>query len=180
MESIEQNKTWTLTELTAYRKVIGLKWIYKLKRNANGEIIKYKTRLVSKRYVQEQGVDFDEIFAPVTRLKTVRFLLVLNEFKQQMNDWFEMNDWGRLSYYLGMEVQQMKDCIELKQSAYTKKILEKAGMQAFNPNKYPMDPNEHLTKDEGGKLVDPTEYKSLVGGLRYLVHTCLDMAMLWG
>lgn len=77
MESIEQNKTWTLTELTAYRKVIGLKWIYKLKRNANGEIIKYKTRLVSKRYVQEQGVDFDEIFAPVSRLKTVRFLLAL-------------------------------------------------------------------------------------------------------
>ncbi|XP_074362259.1 secreted RxLR effector protein 161-like [Apium graveolens] len=60
-----------------------------------------------------------------------------------------------------MEVQQMKDCIELKQSAYTKKILEKAGMQAFNPNKYPMDPNEHLTKDEGGKLVDPTEYQKL-------------------
>ena len=47
MESIEQNKTWTLTELTAYRKVIGLKWIYKLKRNANGEIIKYTTSLVS-------------------------------------------------------------------------------------------------------------------------------------
>ncbi|XP_074364023.1 secreted RxLR effector protein 161-like [Apium graveolens] len=89
-----------------------------------------------------------------------------------------MNDLGRLSYYLGMEVQQMKDCIELKESAYTKKILEKAGMQAFNPNKYPMDPNEHLTKDEGGKLVDPTEYKSLVGGLRYLVHTCTSRVQL--
>ncbi|XP_074337597.1 secreted RxLR effector protein 161-like [Apium graveolens] len=82
----------------------------------------------------------------------------------------------RVAHFVYYLVQQMKDCIELKQSAYTKKILEKAGMQAFNPTKYPMDPKEHLTNDEGGKLVDPTEYKSLVGGLRYLVHTCPDMA----
>ncbi|KAL8155333.1 hypothetical protein AgCh_000640 [Apium graveolens] len=101
---------------------------------------------------------------------------IISEFKQQMNDRFKMNDLRRLSYYLGMEVQQMKDCIELKQSAYARKTLEKAGMQACNPTKYPMDPKEHLTKDEGGKLVDPTEYKSLVGGLHYLVNTRPDIA----
>ncbi|XP_074378547.1 secreted RxLR effector protein 161-like [Apium graveolens] len=49
-------------------------------------------------------------------------------------------------------------------------------MSGCNPTKYPMDPKEHLTKDEGGELVDPTEYKSLVGGLRYLVHTRPDIA----
>lgn len=77
MESIERNKTWHLTELPKGHKAIGLKWIYKLKRDANGKINKYKARLVAKGYVQEQGVDFDEIFAPVTRIETVRLLLAL-------------------------------------------------------------------------------------------------------
>lgn len=77
MKSIERNKTWHLTELPKGHKAIGLKWIYKLKRDANGKINKYKARLVAKGYVQEQGVDFDEIFAPVTRIETVRLLLAL-------------------------------------------------------------------------------------------------------
>lgn len=77
INSIEQNDTWKLTELPAGSKVIGLKWVYKIKRDANGEIIKYKARLVAKGYVQEKGVDFDEIFAPVTRIETVRLLLAL-------------------------------------------------------------------------------------------------------
>lgn len=58
-------------------KVIGLKWVYKLKKDANGEIQKYKARIVAKGYVQRQGIDFEEIFAPVTRLETVRMLLAL-------------------------------------------------------------------------------------------------------
>lgn len=77
MQSIEENNTWKLTELPPGKKVIGLKWIFKLKKDAEGKIIKYKARLVAKGYVQEHGVDFDEVFAPVTRLETVRLLLAL-------------------------------------------------------------------------------------------------------
>lgn len=77
IDSIEQNYTWKLTELPAGCKVNGLKCIYKIKRDANGDIIKYKARLVAKGYVQEQGVDFDEVFAPVTRIETVHLLLAL-------------------------------------------------------------------------------------------------------
>ncbi|KAL8088343.1 hypothetical protein AgCh_038208 [Apium graveolens] len=58
-------------------KVINLKWIYKLKKDADGKVVKHKARLVAKGYVQERGVDFDEIFAPVTLLETVRLLLAL-------------------------------------------------------------------------------------------------------
>lgn len=49
-------------------------------------------------------------------------------------------------------------------------------MEACNPTKYPMDPKEHITKDEGGKMLDPTENKSMVGELRYLVYTRPDIA----
>lgn len=75
LESIEKNKTWTLTTLPGNVKPIGLKWIYKVKRDASGKIIKYKARLVAKGYVQQFGIDFDEVFAPVARMETVRLIL---------------------------------------------------------------------------------------------------------
>lgn len=82
-------------ELPSGLKAIGLKWVYKLKRDTNGQIIKYKARLVTKGYIQKQGIDFEEIFAPVTRLKTVRLLLAL----AARNEW-EVNHLGVKSAFL--------------------------------------------------------------------------------
>ncbi|KAL8116484.1 hypothetical protein AgCh_022844 [Apium graveolens] len=80
----------------------------------------------------------------------------------------------------GIEVKQEKDFIELRRTGYARKVLEKAGMGECNPTKYPMAPKEHITKDEGRTLIDPTEYKSMVGGLRYLVHTHPNIAYVVG
>lgn len=287
IDSIEKNETWRLTDLPAGHKAIGLKWVYKLKKDTNGDIIKHKARLVAKGYVQKQGVDYEEVFAPVTRLETVRLLLALaakngwevhhldvksaflngvlqeevyvlqpegfekdgeehkvyrllkalyglrqaprawysqlnkcliklgfvkcpyehavycrregnesllvgvyvddilvtgtklsniEKFKKQMAGEFNMSDLGKLSYYLGIEVEQGRNYIELKQAAYARKILDMAGLSECKPVKYPMEPKVQLSKDEKGKLVNPTDYKSLVGGLRYLVHTRPDIA----
>lgn len=77
IDSIEKNNTWELTSLSPGHKVIDLKRIYKLKNDADGNVVKHKARLVAKGYVQEKGVDFYEVFAPVTRLETVRLLLAL-------------------------------------------------------------------------------------------------------
>ncbi|KAF0913864.1 hypothetical protein E2562_024939 [Oryza meyeriana var. granulata] len=52
-------------------------WVYKVKKNAAGEVINHKVRLVAKGYVQQPGVDFDEVFAPVARIELVRLLLAL-------------------------------------------------------------------------------------------------------
>lgn len=75
-----------------------------------------------------------------------------------MREKFEMTDLGKLSYYLGIKVEQGTNYIELKQSGYAKKILEKAGLSDCNPTKYPMDPKEQISKDEGGKAVDSTMF----------------------
>lgn len=71
IDSINKNKTWFLIERTSDMKVIGLKWIFKLKKNADNTINKHKARLVAKGYVQESGIDFDEVFAPVARIETI-------------------------------------------------------------------------------------------------------------
>jgi hypothetical protein len=77
MASIEQNDTWTLVSLPQGHKPIGLKWVFKLKRDEAGKIVKHKARLVAKGYVQQQGVDFDEVFAPVARMESIRMLLAV-------------------------------------------------------------------------------------------------------
>jgi transposase InsO family protein len=77
MTSITENNTWEMTTLPRGHKAIGLKWVFKVKRDAAGNLLKHKARLVAKGYAQRQGVDFEEVFAPVARMETVRLLLAL-------------------------------------------------------------------------------------------------------
>ncbi|KAG7598736.1 Integrase catalytic core [Arabidopsis suecica] len=77
INSIEKFKVWNLVDLPHGAKPIGLKWVFKLKRNSDGSINKYKARLVAKGYVQQYGVDFEEVFAPVARIETIRLLIKL-------------------------------------------------------------------------------------------------------
>ncbi|GJX41925.1 ribonuclease H-like domain, reverse transcriptase, RNA-dependent DNA polymerase [Tanacetum coccineum] len=71
LDSINRNNTWVLTTLPTGHKAIGLKWVFKTKKDANGNIIKHKARLVAKGYIQEHGIDFEEVFAPVARMETI-------------------------------------------------------------------------------------------------------------
>lgn len=83
IDAIRRNETWELVQLPESRKTLGVKWVYRTKLKQNGEVEKYKARLVVKGYKQKYGVDYEEIFAPVTRLETVRLLLAL----AAQNDW---------------------------------------------------------------------------------------------
>jgi hypothetical protein len=77
MKAIEKDNTWLLTDLPVGKKKIGVKWIYKTKLKENGEVDKHKARLVAKGYVQQQGIDYNEVFAPVARMDTVRMIIAL-------------------------------------------------------------------------------------------------------
>nr|GEW68349.1 zinc finger, CCHC-type [Tanacetum cinerariifolium] len=209
--------------------VRGLKWVFKTKRDAKGKIIKYKARLVAKGYLQEQGIDFDEVFTPVARIETVHLILVLaayhgwqnvkldqtlksldfkkcnleqavyikrsktsklivgvyvddliitgtprkeiDLFKSQMEDKFKMSDLGLLAYCLRVEVTQTGGVITIRQTGYINKILRETSILESNDTKIPVDSSTKLVKAEDGNSVDATYYRSLIGSLRYLLHT---------
>ena len=77
IKAIEKNDTWELAALPKGHKPIGVKWVYKIKKNVKGEVEKHKARLVAKGYSQKDGIDYDEVFAPVARLETVRLIISL-------------------------------------------------------------------------------------------------------
>ena len=75
ISSIIKNKTWELVDLPKGAKPIGLKLIFKIKRNSDGTINKHKSRLVAKGYIQRHGIDFEEVFAPVARIESIRLII---------------------------------------------------------------------------------------------------------
>ncbi|GJZ05757.1 ribonuclease H-like domain-containing protein [Tanacetum coccineum] len=75
MEALNRNGTWVLTELPENRKPIGCKWIFKIKYKANGEVERYKARLLAKGNNQKEGIDYEETFYPVVKMVTVRCLI---------------------------------------------------------------------------------------------------------
>lgn len=77
IESITRLESWSLVNLPPGSNPIGLKWVFKIKRNSNGSINKYKSLLVAKEYVQRYGIDYEEVFAPVARIETICFLINL-------------------------------------------------------------------------------------------------------
>ncbi|KAL0552269.1 hypothetical protein IC582_011377 [Cucumis melo] len=75
IEALHKNKTWELVTLPQGRKPIGNKWVYKIKRNNDDQVERYRARLVVKGYAKKEGIDFNEIFSPVVRLTTIRIVL---------------------------------------------------------------------------------------------------------
>ena len=75
IDSIERNNTWDLVDLPEGKNNIGVKWVYKIKLNADGEVEKYKARLVAQGFSQQPSIDYNEAFAPVARIDTMRMVL---------------------------------------------------------------------------------------------------------
>ncbi|KAK4258396.1 hypothetical protein QN277_007851 [Acacia crassicarpa] len=76
--AIKRNDTWELTTMPKEQKPIGVKWVYKTKTNKEGKVEKYKARLVAKGYKQKYGIDYEEVFAPVARIDTIRLLTAIS------------------------------------------------------------------------------------------------------
>ena len=287
IDSIKRNNTWELVELPLNKKPIALKWIYKVKVNANGEIVRHKARLVAKGFLQKAGIDYGEVYTPVARIETVRLVVALatNEdwslhqldvksaflngpleeevyvqqpigfvqetdkhkvyklnkalygLKQAPRAWnkridkffegigfmkcisehgvyvkntegskiiiclyvddllitgsneeciesckaelmkeFEMNDLGKLSYFLGIEFTQTKYGVIMHQTKYTRDLLKKFSMEQSNSAITPAETGMKLEHNPDEEGVDLAVYRSIVGSLTYLCNTRPDLS----
>ncbi|GJV79979.1 putative ribonuclease H-like domain-containing protein [Tanacetum coccineum] len=106
-------KVWTLVDLPYGKKAIGTKWVYRNKKDERGIVVRNKARLVAQGYKQEEGIDYDEVFAPVARIEAIRF---------------QMSSMGELTFFLGLQVKQKEDGIFISQDKYVGEILKKFGI----------------------------------------------------
>ncbi|GJV70588.1 putative ribonuclease H-like domain-containing protein [Tanacetum coccineum] len=73
-------KVWTLVDLPHSKRAIGTKWVYINKKDDRGIMVRNKARLMAQGYTQEEGIDYDEVFAPVTRIEAIRLFLAYASF----------------------------------------------------------------------------------------------------
>ena len=77
LKSMDDNNVWEMTELLKDSKRVDCKWVFKTKRDSQGNVERYKARLVAKGYTQKDGIDYKETFSPFSRKDSLRIVMAL-------------------------------------------------------------------------------------------------------
>ncbi|GJR54236.1 retrovirus-related pol polyprotein from transposon TNT 1-94 [Tanacetum coccineum] len=168
---------WELVECSIGENIIAVKWIWKNKTDAENMVIRNKSRLVSKGYGQEEGIDFEESFAPVARLKAVRIFVAYAAHKN-----FPIYQIDVKTAFLNgplkeeVFVRQPDGFVDPDFSNHIYR-LKKAlyGLKQAPRACTPMATTK-LDADLQGTHVDNTKYHSMIGGLMYLTASRPDIA----
>nr|GEY79594.1 hypothetical protein [Tanacetum cinerariifolium] len=143
--------------------------IYKVKLDELGGILKNKAHLVARGYRQEEGIDFEESFAPVVRLKVIWIFLIYAAHKNMVVYQMDVKT-AFLNGNLREEVyvSQPDRGIFINQSKHALESLKKHGFKSCDPLDTPMVEKSKLDEDKEGKAVDPSHYHGMIGTLLYL------------
>nr|GEV98514.1 hypothetical protein [Tanacetum cinerariifolium] len=124
-----------------------------------------------KGHTQEEGINYDEVFAPVTRIEAIRLFLAYASFKD-----FVVYQMDVKSVFLYVKIEEEKeDRIFISQDKYVNEILNKFGFSDVKPANTPMETHKTLLKDEKGEDVDENLYRSMIGSLMYLTSSKPDI-----
>ncbi|KAG8480669.1 hypothetical protein CXB51_025223 [Gossypium anomalum] len=156
-------------------RVIGCKWLFKVKKNPDGTIARRNARLVAKGCSQ---VNVNNAFlnGDLTDKVFMQQPLGYAQFGPTDKE-FSLKDIGDLHYFLGIKVTRSSiGSLHLCQCKYIRDLLDRSSLTNAKSVHTPMNSLSVLSKDEGDRLADPTEYRSLAGALQYMVLTRLDIA----
>ncbi|WKA06381.1 hypothetical protein VitviT2T_024283 [Vitis vinifera] len=140
LDALTKNHTWDLVTLPPGQSVVGCKWIYKIKTRYDGSVERYKARLVAKGFTQEYGIDYEETFAPVARISSVRALLVVaaarkwDLFQMDVKNAFLNGDLSEEVYMQpppGLSIESNKVC-HLRRALYGLKQAPRAWFAKFS------------------------------------------------
>ncbi|GKC43128.1 putative ribonuclease H-like domain-containing protein [Tanacetum coccineum] len=152
------------------------KMIYRNKKDKRGIVVRNKAQLVAQGYTQEEGIDYDEVFAPVARIEAIRLFLAYASFKD-----FVVSQMDMKSAFLYSKIEeevyvmQKEDGIFISQDKYMDEILKKFGFSTVKTTSTPMETSKPLLKDENAKDVDVYLYRSMIGSLMYLTSSRPDI-----
>ncbi|KAG8482655.1 hypothetical protein CXB51_024461 [Gossypium anomalum] len=170
MHAIKINSTWELVDVPEGKIVVGLKWVFRTKYNAGGNIQKHKAQLVAKGYSQQEGMDFEEKYSPVAHFETVRVFLALTTQLQLSVYQFDVKS-AFLNSDLVEEVYVSQPPgfanngftrSENEPTLYLKKrdLLKKFGMVDCEVASTPMNINEKLQHEDGIDKIYAKSYKT--------------------
>nr|GFA05403.1 copia protein [Tanacetum cinerariifolium] len=166
------SKVWSLVDCPKGVRPIGTKWVLKNKKDERGIVIRNKARLVAQGNTWEEGIDYDEVFAPVARIEAIRLFLAYALFmgftvyqmdvksaflygtideEVLMHEKFQMSAMGELNFFLGLQVLHKGDVIFLSQDKYVGDILKKFRYSDIRSSNTSMDKENPWGKDGTGK-----------------------------
>nr|GEU92738.1 copia protein [Tanacetum cinerariifolium] len=205
IHEFDQLQVWELVPQPDYVMIIALKWIYKVKLDEYGDVLKNKARLVAKGYRQEEGIDFEESFAPVARIEEIRIFIAnvvsrnITVYQMDVKTAFLNGDLKEEVYVSQPEgfvdldhpthVYRLKKAlyglkqapracpggIFINQPKFALEILKKFGMDSCDSVDTPMVDRLKLDEDLSGTPVDQTHFCSMVGSLMYLTASRPDI-----
>nr|GFA66860.1 ribonuclease H-like domain-containing protein [Tanacetum cinerariifolium] len=150
-------KVWTLVDCPKGVRPIGTKWVLKNKKDERGIVVRNKARLVAQGHTQEEGIDYDEVFAQVARIKAIRLFLAYASFM------------GFIVYQMDVKIAFLYGTID--EEGYNRSD-SLSDVKSLNT---PMDKENPWGKDGTRKDVDLHLYRSMIGSLMYLTASRPDI-----
>ncbi|GKE18123.1 retrovirus-related pol polyprotein from transposon TNT 1-94 [Tanacetum coccineum] len=199
LNQFERNKVWTLVPKPHRKTIIRTKWIWKNKIDEEGVVTKNKARLVAQGYNQQEGINYEETFAPVARLEAIRIFLAYAAYMGfvvyqmdvksaflngklsekvyvQQPPGFESSEFpDHHKFVRGFQIKQDSKGISICQEKYVKDLLKKYDLADCASVKCPMLPPNNLGPDKSGVSVNETLFRGMIGSLMYLTASRPDI-----
>nr|GEU44049.1 hypothetical protein [Tanacetum cinerariifolium] len=188
----KMQKVWVLVDLPHGKRAIGTKWVFRNKKNEKGIVIRNKARLVTQGHTQKEGIDYEEVFAPVARIEAIRLYLAYASFMGFMVYQMDDPDHPNKVYKVVKALYGLHQAPRASYETMANYLLENADERQvpdeFNGGTHILfrslegksastliDTEKPLLKDPDGEDVDVHTYRSMIGSLMYLTSSRPDI-----